>query len=93
MSIVDEFVSEDLLPIVIDYCNSEDFVYSINKFQEQYADQFHVESKTGEDSGIPHEYHSIFMKYQELIDGHFESLAHKHGFMINSLYKCFRDSG
>lgn len=90
-----ELVAEDLLPIAIEYCNSKAFIDSIEQFQLTNAKRFNCafDSKSTEDAEIPHEYHTLFVEYQALVDGLFEALAESRGFTTKALYRCFRDAG
>lgn len=92
----DECVSEDLLPIAINFCASKDFMNEISDFKLKHAIVFDNVNETKEDNDggeFPHEYHAIFIQYQQLVDDAFERLADEQGFTTKSLYRCFTDAG
>lgn len=90
-----ELVSEDLLPIAIDFCSSTKFLDAIESFKRRHSSKFEqgVEGKSGEVVEIPHEWHSLFMEYQEVVDDLLEQLAAQQGFTTKALYRCCQDAG
>lgn len=91
----EECVSEDLLPIAIKFCGSEDFLNEISDFKLNHAIVFDNVSEMKDNDGeeFPHEYHAVFIQYQQLVDDAFERLADEQGFTTKSLYRCFTDAG
>jgi hypothetical protein len=91
----EEFIAEDLLPLAIEYCDSPAFTTKIEEFQTENASRFRraSESKSSEATEIPHDYHTMFVEYQDLVEKLLERFAESNGFTIKGLYRCFRDAG
>ena len=91
----EEIVADDLLGLAIEYASTKPFQDSIDTFIDNNVQAFYsiAECKLPGNGELSHEYHTIFMEYQQLLDDLFEKVAHEGRFSTKQLYNCFRDAG
>ena len=92
-------VSENVLPALMTFINSDGFRREVDTFTTKYSRLFHEnhrnEHKTGDvlDQEWTHEHKDAFDCYQETLEDLFSVFAKQQGVTLGDIYVCCQDTG
>jgi hypothetical protein len=91
----EEIVTENILPELCEFMNSERFKSSVQDFCSKRVPDFEEtnEGKGNQETEFTHEHKLIYDSYQQLIENLFEEFARKRRLSVQDIFSCCKDVG
>jgi hypothetical protein len=91
----EEIVTENILPELCEFMNSERFKSSVQDFCSKHVPDFEEmdQGKSNQETEFTHEHKLIYDSYQQLIENLFEEFARKRRLSVQDIFSCCKDVG